>query len=183
MALPVLPLATLFSQAVNCHFGNSCFDETRRMYQLEPKKNPPAPIFLLFSILTIGLPAGFPIYDVQYCQYHYSVLFKSSGTDAMAAYAIQEMDAFLLDDFRYIFGFFDATFVETKLWCRKAFKDETKRNCLSFDGPCRLSACKPDFDFLWKLSLPALYAGCRRYQSRNGNYFLACTKLCFIYLY
>ena len=171
-------LATLFSQAVSAILVIRALMKPEEMYQLEPKKIR-LHRFLLFSILTIGLPAGFQsmMYNIA------NIIIQSSlnhlGTDAMAAYtAFGKMDAFY-----WMISGFDCNVCRTKLWCRKIFKDETKRNCLSFDGPCRLSACKPDFDFLWKLSLPALYAGCRRYQSRNGNYFLACTKLCFIYLY
>lgn len=175
-------LATLFSQAVSAVLVIRALMKPEEMYQLEPKKNPPAPIFAF--LYSYNRTSGrLSIYDVQYCQYHYSVLFKSSGNRCNGSlYCIRKNGRLLLDDFRCIFGF-DCNVCRTKLWCRKIFKDETKRNCLSFDGPCCLSACKPDFDFLWKLSLPALYAGCWRYQSRNGNYFLACTKLCFIYLY
>ena len=151
------------------------------MYQLE-RKNPPAPIFA-FSILTIGLPAGFQsmMYNIA------NIIIQSSlnhlGTDAMAAYtAFGKMDAF----YWMISGAFSvsiATFVGQNYGAGKYSR--MKRSvtvCLLMDLAASLLVSLI-LIFFGKISLPALYTGCRRYQSRNGNYFLTCTKLCFIYLY
>ena len=87
-------LATLFSQAVSAILVIRALMKPEEMYQLEPKKIR-LHRFLLFSILTIGLPAGFQsmMYNIA------NIIIQSSlnhlGTDAMAAYtAFGKMDAF-----------------------------------------------------------------------------------------
>ena len=87
-------LATLFSQAVSAVLVIRALMKPEEMYQLEPKKIR-LHRFLLFSILTIGLPAGFQsmMYNIA------NIIIQSSlnhlGTDAMAAYtAFGKMDAF-----------------------------------------------------------------------------------------
>mgnify|MGYP000147992445 CR=1 FL=1 len=87
-------LATLFSQAVSAILVIRALMKPEEMYQLELKKIR-LHRFLLFSILTIGLPAGFQsmMYNIA------NIIIQSSlnhlGTDAMAAYtAFGKMDAF-----------------------------------------------------------------------------------------
>ena len=87
-------LATLFSQAVSAILVIRALMKPEEMYQLEPKKIR-LHRFLLFSILTIGLPAGFQsmMYNIA------NIIIQSSlnhlGTDAIAAYtAFGKMDAF-----------------------------------------------------------------------------------------
>ena len=87
-------LATLFSQAVSAILVIRALMKPEEMYQLEPKKIR-LHRFLLFSILTIGLPAGFQsmMYNIA------NIIIQSSlnhlGTDTMAAYtAFGKMDAF-----------------------------------------------------------------------------------------
>ena len=136
------------------------------MYQLELKKIR-SHRFLL-SILTIGLPAGFQ------SAMHTLPLLRSSplnhlGTDAIAAYtAFGKMDAF----YWMISGAFSvsiATFVGQNYGAGKYSR--MKRSvtvCLLMDLAASLLVSS-DFDFLGNY-LFRLYA-CRRYQSRNGNYF------------
>ena len=95
-------LATLFSQAVSAILVIRALMKPEEMYQLEPKKSPPAPIFAF--LYSYNRTSGrLSIYDVQYCQYHYSVLFKSSGNRCNGSlYCIRKNGRLLLDDFRCI---------------------------------------------------------------------------------
>ena len=126
-------LATLFSQAVSAILVIRALMKPEEMYRFEPK-NPPAPIFAF--LYSYNRTSGrLSIYDVQYCQYHYSVLFKSSGNRCNSSlYCIRKNGRrILLDDFRCIFGFSITAFCRTKLWVPENIQDETeKRNCLSF---------------------------------------------------